>query len=78
MLSPCSPYVHIMTDGPDNIVLQYLRHISTQVDRLVEEVSEIKVRLTNVEENLAVLNRRMDRFETRLDRIEMRLGLAEA
>jgi len=67
-----------MIDGPDNIVLQYLRHISTQVDRLVEEVSEIKVRLTNVEENLVVLNRRMDRFETRLDRIEMRLGLAEA
>lgn len=60
-----------MTNGPDNIVLQYLRHISTQVDRLVEEVSEIKVRLTNVEENLVVLNRRMDR-------IEMRLGLAEA
>jgi len=67
-----------MTGGPDDLVLQYLRHISTQVDRLVEEVAEIKVRLTNVEENLVVLNRRMDRFEVRLDRIEVRLGLAEA
>lgn len=67
-----------MTDGRDHIVLQYLRHISTQVDRLVEDVADIKVRLTNVEENMAVLNRRMDRFEQRLDRIDRRLGLADA
>jgi len=52
-----------MTEGPDHIVLQYLRHISTQVDRLVEDVADIKIRLTNVEENMAVMNRRMDRFE---------------
>jgi len=67
-----------MTDGPDNIVLQYLRHISTQVDRLVEEMKDVKVRLTNLEENAAVVSRRLDRIENRLDRIDVRLGLAEA
>lgn len=67
-----------MTDGPDNIVLQYLRHISTQVDRLVEEMKDMKVRLTNLEENAAVVSRRLDRIENRLDRIDVRLGLAEA
>ena len=67
-----------MTDGPDNIVLQYLRHISAQVDRLVEDEADIKIRHTNVEENMAVMNRRMDRFEQRLDRIDRRLGLADA
>jgi hypothetical protein len=66
-----------MTDGPDNIVLQYLRHISTQVDRLVEEMKDVKVRLTNLEENTAVVSRRLDRVENRLDRIDVRLGLAE-
>ena len=66
-----------MTDGPDNIVLQYLRHISTQVDRLVEEMRDVKVRLTNLEENAAVVSRRLDRIENRLDRIDVRLGLAE-
>jgi len=67
-----------MLDGPDNIVLQYLRHISTQVDRLVEEMKDVKVRLTNLEENAAVVSRRLDRIENRLDRIDVRLGLAEA
>lgn len=67
-----------MTDGPDNIVLQYLRHISTQVDRLVEEMKDVKVRLTNLEENAAVVSRRLDRIENRLDRIDVRLGPAEA
>ena len=67
-----------MTDGPDNIVLQYLRHISTQVDRLVEEMRDVKVRLTNLEENAGVVSRRLDRIENRLDRIDVRLGLAEA
>jgi hypothetical protein len=66
-----------MTEGPDNIVLQYLRHISTQVDRLVEEMRDVKVRLTNLEENAAVVSRRLDRIENRLDRIDVRLGLAE-
>jgi hypothetical protein len=66
-----------MTDGPDNIVLQYPRHISTQVDWLVEEMRDVKVRLTNLEENAAVASRRLDRIENRLDRIDVRLGLAE-
>ena len=66
-----------MTEGPDNLVLQYLRHISTQVDRLVEEMKDVKVRLTNLEENAAVVSRRLDRIENRLDRIDVRLDLIE-
>jgi hypothetical protein len=44
-------------------------------DRVHDDVKDIKVRLTSVEEALAGVNRRIDRTEGRLDRIERRLEL---
>ncbi|MBH5397960.1 hypothetical protein HZZ13_09180 [Bradyrhizobium sp. CNPSo 4010] len=66
-----------MTDQPDNIVLQYLRRFDEKLDRVVDEMLDVKVRLTSVEEGLAGVNRRLDRLEARVERIERRLDLVE-
>ncbi|OWJ65623.1 hypothetical protein [Inquilinus limosus] len=67
-----------MTDAPESLILRYLRQIDHKVDRLAEDVHDLKVRMTSVEENLAGVQRRIDRVEARLDRIERRLDLADA
>ncbi len=64
-----------MTEEPDNIVLIYLRRIDEKVDRLIDEVRDLKVRMTNVEEGLAGVHRRLDRVEDRMERVERRLDL---
>ena len=51
--------------------------IEENLDCLVDEVHDLKVRLTAVEEGMAGINRRVDRVETRLDRIEKRLELVD-
>jgi predicted nucleic acid-binding Zn-ribbon protein len=66
-----------MADEPDNIVLVYLRRIDEKVDRLIDDVRDLKVRVTGLEENVVGIHRRMDRFEARLDRIERRLDLVD-
>lgn len=63
---------------PDNVVLTYLRRIDEKLDRVIDDVHDLKVRLTHVEEGLAGVNRRIDRVEARLDRIERRLDLVES
>jgi archaellum component FlaC len=62
---------------PDNIMLVYLRRIDEKVDRLSDDVRDLKVRMTPVEENLAGVQRRIDRLDMRLERIERRLDLVE-
>lgn len=49
-----------------------------KIDRMTDDLNDIKIRVTNVEEGLAGVNRRLDRSEVRLDRIERRLDLVEA
>lgn len=66
-----------MAEEPDNIVLTLLRRMDGKLDRVLEDVSDLKVRMTHVEEGLAGVNRRLDRLETRVDRIEKRLDLAD-
>jgi chromosome condensin MukBEF ATPase and DNA-binding subunit MukB len=66
-----------MVEDPDNLVLVYRRRIDQKIDRLSEDVSDLKIRLTNVEEGMAGINRRLDRAESRLDRIERRIDLVE-
>lgn len=67
-----------MTDGPESLVLRYLRSIDEKVDRLSQDVKDLKLRMTLVEEGLTGVHRRIDRVEDRLDRIERRLEIAEA
>jgi hypothetical protein len=66
-----------MVDAPDNVVLQYLRRFDAKLDRVVDEMLDVKVWLTAVEEGLAGVNRRLDRVEIRIERIERRLDLVD-
>ena len=67
-----------MADAPDNIVLSLLRKIDQRAERVVEDLQDLKVRLTSVGEGLAGVNRRLDRLDNRFERIEKRLELSDA
>jgi archaellum component FlaC len=67
-----------MTGQPDNLMLVYLRRIDEKVDRLSDDVRDVKGRMAAVDENLAGVHRRIDRVELRIERIERRLDLADA
>ena len=66
-----------MTDEPDSLVLRYLRRMDEKLDRVLDDMHDIKVRMTSVEEALAGQSRRIDRIEARLDHIEKRLDLVD-
>ena len=67
-----------MSDDADSLVLRQLRRIDTKVDRLIDDIRDIKHRMTTVEESVAGQSRRLDRVEDRLDCIERRLDLVNA
>ena len=67
-----------MADEPDSIVLVILRRMDERLARVADDVHDLKVRMTHMEEGLAGVNRRIDRVEERLDKIEKRLGLIDA
>jgi hypothetical protein len=52
-----------MADEPDNLFLQYLGRFDQKLDRVVDEMLDVKVRLTAVEAGFAAVNRRLDRLE---------------
>jgi archaellum component FlaC len=66
-----------MVTEPDSIVLVYLRRFDEKLDRVIDEMRDVKVPLTAVEEGLAGVNRRLDRLEIRVERIERRLDLVD-
>jgi predicted nuclease with TOPRIM domain len=66
-----------MVDAPDNLIFEYLRRLDAKLDRIIDDLNDLKVRVTNLEEGLAGVNRRLDRIEIRLDRVERRLELAD-
>jgi chaperonin cofactor prefoldin len=55
-----------------------MRQIDGKLDRVIDELGDLKVRMTSQEENLAALNRRTDRMDVRLERIERRLDLVDS
>ena len=66
-----------MADEPDNLILRYLRRLDEKVDRLLDDMREVKQRLSSVEVSVAHLHGdfaeqsgRIDKLENRLDRIE--------
>ncbi len=67
-----------MAEEPDSLVLRLLRKIDERTDRMEQDLRDVKIRLTAVEEGIAGINRRIDRLELRVDRIEHRLELADA
>ena len=66
-----------MAGDPDNIVLVYLRRFEEKLDRVGDDVRELKGRMTAVEEAVVGIQRRMDRLDLRLDRVEKRLDLVD-
>ena len=66
-----------MAEQPDNIMLAILRKIDQRIDRIAENLHDLRVRVTSVGEGLAGVNRRLDRLETRVERIEKRLELSD-
>ena len=67
-----------MAEKPDNIILVMLRRIDARLERLVDDVQDLNIRMTHVVEGWAGVNRRLDRLEVGVDRIEKRLGLIDA
>ncbi len=66
-----------MTSEPDNVVLLMLRKIDQRTERMAEDLQDLKVHVTAVEEGLAGMNRRLDRLEIRVERIEKRPELSD-
>ncbi len=66
-----------MNGETENLVLDYMRRFDCQLKDLGDDVRELKIRMTAIEENLAGVHRRIDRVEARLDRIERRLDLTD-
>jgi uncharacterized membrane protein YccC len=74
----------VMSDMPDNLALTLLRRLDGKMDRLIDDVHDLKHRVTSVERqqgevrvDLAGVSGRLDRIEVRIDRIERRLDLVE-
>ncbi len=66
-----------MVTEPENVVLVLLRKVDARTERMADDLQDLKVRMTSVEEGLAGVNRRLDRLETRVERIEHRLELTD-
>jgi polyhydroxyalkanoate synthesis regulator phasin len=73
-----------MTEETENLVLDLLRKTRASQERMEQDVADLKVRMSTVENmlgqqqiQLAALNGRMDRLDERLGRIERRLDLVE-
>lgn len=67
-----------MAKEPDNLTLKLLRRLDEKTGRLLDDMHDLKVCITVVEEGLAGVYRRMDRLDERLERVERRLDLTEA
>jgi archaellum component FlaC len=74
-----------MTDNVESLILEHLRHIRSKMDAVSLDMSDIKSRVSSLEETqgqllgmMGGLGKRMDRSDERLGRIERRLDLENA
>jgi hypothetical protein len=78
-----------MSDQPESLTLIFLRRLDAKMDRVLDDMGDVRHRLTTLEiqvgqlasteaSHYAGLAQRIDRVEQRLDRIERRLDLVEA
>jgi archaellum component FlaC len=66
-----------MADEPESLTLVILRKLETKFNSFSDDLHNLKIRMSSVEEGLAGVNRRLDRVDARLDHIEKRLDLVE-
>ena len=78
-----------MTDHVENVIIEHRRHIRARVDRIAEDMSDVKLRLPSVESAMVHVNREvssgdetdarqqvsLDRLADCIQRIERRLDL---
>ncbi|MDC7786490.1 hypothetical protein PQJ75_17290 [Rhodoplanes sp. TEM] len=67
-----------MADAPESPMLVPLRRIDERTGRMAQDLHDLKVRVTAIEDGFAGVYRRMDRFEQRLERVERRLEPSDA
>jgi uncharacterized protein (UPF0335 family) len=78
-----------MTDAVENSIIEHLRHIRGRVDRIAEDMGDIKHRMSSLESAMVLVKREvsagdetdvrqqlaLDRLVDRIERIERRLEL---
>ena len=78
-----------MTDNGENLMIDHLKHIRGRVDRIAEDMTDVKLRLSSLESAMVHVKREvssgdetdarqqvsLDRLADRIERIERRLDL---
>ena len=71
-----------MSEEPENLILVYLRRIDEKIDRLSDDIGDLRQRVTSLDEQAArirgdmvAMSSRIDGIRDRLDRIERRFDL---
>lgn len=74
-----------MTDNVENLILERLRRMDDRLLNIENDISELKTRVTAIDEHLSGIliassgnDTRLDRIDEPLERIERRLDLTEA
>ncbi|HWO99211.1 MAG TPA: hypothetical protein VNL74_01085 [Methylococcus sp.] len=80
-----------MTENTENLVLEHLRHIRGRIDQIADDISDIKLRMSAIENAMTLVRREimhgdetdarqqvtLDKLAARIERIERRLELLE-
>ena len=66
-----------MTGEVENLILEHLRRFDRRLETMSADLHDIKIRMSGVEQGLALVNKPIDRVEERLARIERRLDLVD-
>ena len=66
-----------LSDDIGNLILEYMRKFDTRLERVENDLGDIKGRMTSLEEQSVRTNRRLDRIDERVERIERRLDLVD-
>jgi hypothetical protein len=64
-----------MSDQPGNLMLIYLRRLDGKMDKLIDDMLEVKERLEHLEGQYASISRRVDSLDILLERVERRLDI---
>jgi outer membrane murein-binding lipoprotein Lpp len=81
-----------MTAEPENLVLEHLRHIRGRVDQIADDVVDLKLRMSSLENAMVLVKREvnfgdetdarqqitLDKLAARINRIERRLELSDS
>jgi outer membrane murein-binding lipoprotein Lpp len=81
-----------MTADVENLVLEHLRHIRARVDQIADDVTDLKLRMSGLENAMVLVRREiahgdetdarqqisLDRLAARVERLERRLELRES